>query len=80
MNGSYVDDAPERGRCLNAIALQNAVLCAACDVVSDSPQTPAWSAGAARYLTSLVCLAATFRRIVRPWFPQRQWKCGTKLC
>ena len=37
MIGSYVDDAPERGRCLNAIALQNAVLCAECDVVSDSP-------------------------------------------
>ncbi len=27
MNGSYVDHAPERGRCLNAIALENAVLC-----------------------------------------------------
>jgi hypothetical protein len=26
------------GRLLNAIALQNAVLCADCDVVSDSPQ------------------------------------------
>jgi len=37
MNASYVDDAPERGRCLNAVALQNAVLCAECDVVSDSP-------------------------------------------
>jgi hypothetical protein len=37
MNGSHVDDAPERGRCLNAIALQNAVLCAECDVVGDSP-------------------------------------------
>jgi hypothetical protein len=37
MNGSHVDDAPERSRCLNAIALQNAVLCAECDVVSDSP-------------------------------------------
>jgi hypothetical protein len=37
MNGSQVDDAPERGRYLNAIALQNAVLCAECDVVSDSP-------------------------------------------
>jgi hypothetical protein len=35
MNGSH--DAPERGRCLNAIALQRAVLCAECDVVSDSP-------------------------------------------
>ena len=28
---------PERGRVLNAVALQNAVLCAECDVVSDSP-------------------------------------------
>jgi hypothetical protein len=37
MKASYVDDAPERGRCLNAVALQNAVLCAECDVVSDSP-------------------------------------------
>jgi hypothetical protein len=37
MKGSYADDAPKRGRCLNAIALQNAVLCAECDVVSDSP-------------------------------------------
>jgi hypothetical protein len=37
MNGSHVDDAPARGQYLNAIALQNAVLCAACDVVSDSP-------------------------------------------
>ena len=30
------DEAP-RGRVLNAVALQNAVLCADCDVVSDSP-------------------------------------------
>ena len=37
MNGSQVDDAPKRGRYLNAIALQNAVLCAECEVVSDSP-------------------------------------------
>jgi hypothetical protein len=37
MNASSLDDAPERGRCLNAVALQNAVLCADCDVVSDSP-------------------------------------------
>ena len=37
MKASYVDDAPERGRRLNAVALQNAVLCADCDVVSDSP-------------------------------------------
>ena len=32
-----VESAPERGRVLNAVALQNAVLCAECDVVSDSP-------------------------------------------
>jgi hypothetical protein len=37
MKASYVDDGPERGRYLNAVALQNAVLCAECDVVSDSP-------------------------------------------
>ena len=37
MRGSLVESAPERGRVLNAVALQNAVLCAECDVVSDSP-------------------------------------------
>jgi len=37
MKGSDVDGGPERGRILNAVALQNAVLCAECDVVSDSP-------------------------------------------
>lgn len=37
MKGSVVESVPERGRILNAVALQNAVLCAECDVVSDSP-------------------------------------------
>ena len=37
MRGSVVESALERGRVLNAVALQNAVLCAECDVVSDSP-------------------------------------------
>jgi hypothetical protein len=37
MKGSVVESALERGRVLNAVALQNAVLCAECDVVSDSP-------------------------------------------
>ena len=37
MRDSVVEGAPERGRVLNAVALQNAVLCAECDVVSDSP-------------------------------------------
>jgi hypothetical protein len=37
MKGSDVDGASQVGRSLNAVALQNAVLCAECDVVSDSP-------------------------------------------
>jgi hypothetical protein len=80
MNGSHVDDAPERGRCLNEIALQNAVLCAECDVVSDSPHDTCLVCRSPRRLTSLVCLAATFRRIARLWFPQRQRKCDTTSC
>jgi hypothetical protein len=37
MKGSYVGGASQARRSLNAVALQNAVLCAECDVVSDSP-------------------------------------------
>jgi hypothetical protein len=37
MKVPYVVGASQVGRCLNAVALQNAVLCAECDVVSDSP-------------------------------------------
>ena len=37
MNGSGVVGSGERARVLNAVPLQNAVLCAECDVVSDSP-------------------------------------------
>ena len=37
MKGSYGDGTSQVGRGLNAVALQNAVLCAECDVVSDSP-------------------------------------------
>ncbi len=51
MKGSEMDGAPERGRVLNAVALQNAVLCAECDVVSDSSTTYAWYAGVARFST-----------------------------
>jgi hypothetical protein len=54
MNGSHVDDAPDRGRCLNAVALQNAVLCAECDVVSDSPHD-----------TCLVCGSRSLFNIAR---------------
>jgi hypothetical protein len=37
MRAPVVESAAERARVLNAVALQNAVLCAECDVVSDSP-------------------------------------------
>ena len=37
MKGSQMDGPFQTGRSLNAVALQNAVLCAECDVVSDSP-------------------------------------------
>jgi hypothetical protein len=37
MNEQYANDLPVVRRPLNAVALQNAVLCAECDVVSDSP-------------------------------------------
>src|SRR5258708_39618063 len=37
MKGSQVDGPFQPGRSLNAVALQKAVLCAECDVVSDSP-------------------------------------------
>jgi hypothetical protein len=38
MKASDVGGPSQAGRSLNAVALQNAVLCAECDVVSDSPQ------------------------------------------
>lgn len=38
MNISGAVDSLGRARVLNAVPLQNAVLCAECDVVSDSPQ------------------------------------------
>ena len=37
MKASQVDSSFQTGRTINAVALQNAVLCAECDVVSDSP-------------------------------------------
>lgn len=54
MRGSDVESAPERGRALNAVALQNAVLCAECDVVSDSPHD-----------TRLVCGSRSLFNIAR---------------
>jgi hypothetical protein len=37
MKDSGVDISTEKGRLLNSISLQNAVLCADCDMLSDSP-------------------------------------------
>jgi hypothetical protein len=37
MNGSAAECSAQRSRIFNAVPLQNAVLCAECDVVSDSP-------------------------------------------
>lgn len=37
MTGSYGGSSTHSARWLNAVALQNAVLCADCEVVSDSP-------------------------------------------
>jgi hypothetical protein len=37
MNEQYANDLPVVRRPLNAVALQSAVLCAECEVVSDSP-------------------------------------------
>ena len=54
MSGSVVEGALERGRVLNAVALQNAVLCAECDVVSDSPHD-----------TCLVCGSRSLFNIAR---------------
>ncbi len=49
-----VGSVPVRGRVLNAVALQNAVLCAECDVVSDSPHD-----------TCLVCGSRSLFNIAR---------------
>ena len=49
-----VESVPEKGRVLNAVALQNAVLCAECDVVSDSPSD-----------TCLVCGSRSLFNIAR---------------
>ena len=49
-----VESVPEKERVLNAVALQNAVLCAECDGVSDSPHDP-----------SLVCGSRSLFNIAR---------------
>src|ERR1700685_186611 len=49
-----VESVPEKGRVLNTVALQNAVLCAECDVVSDSPHD-----------TCLVCGSRSLVNIAR---------------
>lgn len=54
MLDSAVGSTSEAGRVLNAVALQNAVLCAECEVVSDSPQD-----------TCLVCGSRSLFNIAR---------------
>jgi len=54
MKRSDLEGDPERGRVLNAVSLQNAVLCAECDVVSDSPSD-----------TCLVCGSRSLFNIAR---------------
>ncbi|HXR17544.1 MAG TPA: hypothetical protein VN777_15230 [Terriglobales bacterium] len=54
MKPSGMEGAPGRGRFLNAVALKNAVLCAECDVVSDSPHD-----------TCLVCGSRSLFNIAR---------------
>ena len=54
MKGSQVDGPLQTGKSLNAVALQNAVLCAECDVVSDSPHD-----------TCLVCGSRSLLNIAR---------------
>ena len=46
---------PDRRRFVNAIALQNAVLCAECDVVSDSPHDVCLVCGS-RSLFNIACM------------------------
>ena len=54
MNISGVVDSQGRARVLNAVPLRNAVLCAECDVVSDSPHD-----------TCLVCGSRSLFNIAR---------------
>lgn len=54
MNDSHVESSFQGGRRLNAVALQNAVLRAECDVVSDSPHD-----------TCLVCGSRSLFNIAR---------------
>jgi hypothetical protein len=54
MKDLVIESVSEKGRVLNAVALQNAVLCAECDVVSDSPSD-----------TCLVCGSRSLFNIAR---------------
>jgi len=54
MNGSGAVGSPERARILNAVPLQNAVLCAECDVISDS-----------RHDTCMVCGSHSLFNVAR---------------
>ena len=68
MRDSVVESAPERGRVLNAVALQNAVLCAECDVVSDSPHD-----------TCLVCGSRSLFNIARMFGGKLPKECASLI-
>jgi hypothetical protein len=48
MSGPLGECSAQRSRGFNAVQLENAVLCAECDVVSDSRMTSAWCVAVAR--------------------------------
>ena len=80
MKALGIESIPERGRVLNTVALQNAVLCAECDVVSDSPHDQCLVCGS----RSLFNIARMFGgNLPRDWValvPSETVERNTKLC
>jgi hypothetical protein len=64
MTQSSVPNLLPAGRPLNAVALQNAVLCAECDVVSDSPHDICMVCGSRSLINISRMLGAIFQKIV----------------
>jgi hypothetical protein len=77
MKGRYVEGASQAGRRFNAVPLQNAILCAECEVVSDSPHDACLICGS----SSLFNIAHIFggnlklvRRCTQSWQPTTKWR------
>jgi len=62
MNRSGTGGSGQRSRVLNAVPLQNAVLCAECDVVSDSPHATCLVCGSPSLFNIAGCSAVNFPR------------------